>query len=148
MASHTICGLQHFLNVARVFPGLWRLHSAWDKAEIPQRALPLPTNIVLGIADWLLEKGEVAAAALVMTGFNCFLRTGELLSLRKAHVRYAASRLHGVLLLPWTKSGGRSGAPEIVVFDDPLGSCLLDLACVASSIVFFPRLDPAFVVSI
>ena len=28
LAAHTICGLQHFLNVRRVFPGSWGLYSA------------------------------------------------------------------------------------------------------------------------
>ena len=93
------------------------------------RAPPLPADVVLGIAGWLVGQGELAAAALVVTGFNCFLRTGELLSLRRAHVGYADSRLHGVLLLPWTKSGERTGAPESVVFNDPLVFRLLDLAC-------------------
>ena len=93
------------------------------------RAPPLPADVVLGIAGWLVGQGELAAAALVVTGFNCFLRTGELLSLRRAHVRFAASHLHGVLLLPWTKSGERTAAPESVAFNDPLVSRLLDLAC-------------------
>ena len=56
LAAHTICGLQHFLNVKRTFPGAWRLYAAWDKAEIPQRAPPLPSEVVLGIAGWLLQE--------------------------------------------------------------------------------------------
>ena len=28
LAAHTVCGLQHFLNVRRVFPGAWRLYAA------------------------------------------------------------------------------------------------------------------------
>ena len=93
------------------------------------RAPPLPADVVLGIAGWLVGQGELAAAALVVTGFNCFLRTGELLLLRRAHVRFAASHVHGVWLFSWTKSGERTGAPESVFFNDPLVSRLLDLAC-------------------
>ena len=110
------------------------------------RAPPLVANAVLGIAGLLVGKGELAAAALVVTGFNCFLHTGELLSLRHAHVRYADSRPHGVLRLPWTKSGERTGAPESVVFNDPLVSRLPDLACarVAEAERIFPSRGSRF----
>ena len=114
LAAHTICGVQHFLNARRVFVRV-----------LP----PLPADVVLGIAGWLVGQGKSAAAALVLTGFHRFLRTGKLFSFRRAHVTFGASRLHGVLVLPWTKSGQWTGAPESVVFNDPLVARLLDLAC-------------------
>ena len=77
------------------------------------RAPPLPADVVLGIAGWLVGQGELAAAALVATGFNCFLRTGELLSLRRAHVRYADSRLHGVLLPPGPNQAKEPVHPKV-----------------------------------
>lgn len=128
-AAHTVCGLQHFLNVRRTFPGSWRLYAAWDRAEVPCRAPPLPRDVVFGIAGWLVARGEVGAACLVLIGFNCFLRTGELLTLRRSHVRWSPSGDSGVLLLPWTKSGERTGAPETVSFSDALVCHYLRRAC-------------------
>ena len=129
LAAHTLCGLQHFLNVRRFFPGSWRLYAVWDRSEVPFRAPPLPRDIVRGIAGWLVAAGEVNAACLVLTGFNCFLRTGELQSLRRSHVQWSSSGASGVLILPWTKSGERSGAPETVTFSDPPVARFLRLAC-------------------
>ena len=128
-AAHTLCGLQHFLNVRRVFPGAWRLYGAWDKAEVPLRAEPLPVSACLGICGFLVSRHEFGAAALVATAFNCFLRTGEALSLLVGHVHFNRYAAQGVLLLPWTKSGTRAGAPESVPFDDAVVAKLLRIAC-------------------
>ena len=78
LAARTVCGLQHVLDVRRVFPGSRRLYAAWDCAELPLRATPLPGFAALGIAGFLLTAGEAGAAALVAVGFACFLRTGDL----------------------------------------------------------------------
>ena len=58
-----------------------------------------------------------------------FLRTGEALSLHVGHVNFSRYAAQGVLLLPWTKSGQRAGAPGSVPFDDAVVTKLFHIAC-------------------
>ena len=41
-ASDAICGVQHFMNRKRCFPGVWRYYTTWTKHELPNRTPPLP----------------------------------------------------------------------------------------------------------
>ena len=124
LAADAICGVQHALCRRRIFPGAWRLLRAWDKAELPNRTPPLPPLCALGLSGFLVSEGQLGAAALVAVGFHCFLRTGELLNMRWAHVTWASSN-SGVIWLPVTKSGVRTGTTECVVFSDSVAAGLL-----------------------
>ena len=130
LAADTICGLQHSLNIRRCFPGSWRLYGAWTRTEVPFRASPLPLEAVLAISGWLMAAGEVGAAALCICGYNCILRTGELLTLARNHIQWNESMSAGVIILPWTKSGQRAGCMESVTFNDPIVAGILRAACV------------------
>ena len=128
-AADTICGIQHSLNVCRCFPGAWRLYTAWTRAEVPFRAAPLPLFACLGLTGALFSISQIGAAALVCCGFNCVLRTGELLSIRRNHIQCASDGKSGVIVLPWTKSGQRAGCTESVAFSDPVVCNILLAAC-------------------
>ena len=127
--ADAICGIQHSLNVRRCFPGAWRLFGSWTRAEIPFRAAPLPLFGCFGLSGALISLNELGAAALVCCGFNCILRTGELLSMCRNHIQWAADGRSGVIVLPWTKSGQRAGCTESVAFSDPVVCNLLLAAC-------------------
>ena len=129
LAADTVCGLQHMLNVRRCFPGSWRLFGAWSRTEVPFRAAPLPLNALFGVAGALLSRGEIGAAALVICGCNCLLRTGEMLSLCRHHIQWNDDMTAGVIVLPWTKSGQRAGCTESVSFNDPIVVGILRHAC-------------------
>ena len=53
-------------------------------------------------------------AALLLLAFHCLLRTGE-----------GSGDALVVVALPWTKTGARYGAQEIVTIDDPMINGLL-----------------------
>ena len=103
-ASEAICGLQHFMNRKRCFPGAWRYYTTWTKHELPLRTPPLPWLALLGIAGSMVEAGEFEGAALALLGFHCFLRTSEFLGVCVGHVTWTVGQLKGVVSLPLTKS--------------------------------------------
>ena len=76
-----------------------------------------------------MAAGEVGAAALCICGYNCILRTEELLTLARNHIQWNESMSAGVIILPWTKSGQRAGCMESVTFNDPIVARILCAAC-------------------
>ena len=96
----------------------WHLYSIWRKYEVPCRAPPLPQDIVLAMAGWCLSNGELVMAALLLVGFHCLLRTGEILSIRP--VDFLLDKTSGLLSLPSSKSGLRNNTRESVSISDPL----------------------------
>ena len=69
VASDTICGLWHHLNRRRIFSGAWRFHSAWTRAELPSRVLPMPQLVLAGLAGSLIQAGQVSMAVAALTVF-------------------------------------------------------------------------------
>ena len=96
----------------------WHLYSIWRKYEVPCRAPPLPQDIVLAMAGWCLTNGELVMAALLLVGFHCLLRTGEILSIRP--IDFLLDKAGGLLSLPSSKSGLRNNSRESVSISDPL----------------------------
>ena len=127
LAGDAISGLQHRINRKRCFPGAWRYFNAWSRFELPTRTPPLPALALLGVAGSFLESGCVAGATLVLLAFHCLLRTGEMLGAASNHVTWSRAGLRGVLALPLTKSGQRTGAPESVTFSDSLVGSMLHM---------------------
>ena len=125
-ASDAICGVQHFMNRKRCFPGAWRYYTTWTKHELPLRTPPLPWIALLGIVGSMVETGEFEGAALALLGFHCFLRTSELLGVCVGHVTWTVNGLKGAISLPLTKSAQRTGSPESTTFNDGLVGALLE----------------------
>ena len=55
-AGDAISALQHFLRKKRVFPAAWQLFSTWARLEMPERALPMPAQVLYDFAGLLLLK--------------------------------------------------------------------------------------------
>ena len=64
-----------------------------------------------------LMEDELVLAALILLGFHCLLRTGELLSIRPCDFLVEATR--GLVTLPSSKSGARNNTKESVSITDP-----------------------------
>ena len=89
-----------------------------------------------------LAAGRWGVAALLVTGFHCLLRTGEVTSLQRRQVDLRADGC-GVIALPPTKATFRLGAQEMVTVDDPfVGRLLLRCLSVARGAQPF-ELSPA-----
>ena len=76
----------------------------------------MPEVIVLAFVGWLLAQDLVGVAAMVAASFQCFLRTGEMLSLTPTNVFLRVGYV-GVLSLGWTKSALGKGSPGSVAMD-------------------------------
>ena len=96
----------------------WRLFRSWRRIESPQRAPPLTCWLVKAIVSRAVEKGAVAFATLIALGFNCLLRTGEILALQFQDFEFNLEC--GVVTLRSSKSGLRTGTEEAVSIRDPL----------------------------
>ena len=112
-------GIQHLLLTKRILPGAWSLLSTWGRLEIPARAPPMPWLVLralVGVAK--MQKRHALAAALLLA-YHGFLRVTELLTIQKCHLTLSPQG-GGVLCLPWTKSGQRRGAQELISITCPV----------------------------
>ena len=123
----------------------WFLLNAWARYEVPMRAPPMPVEVVLGLAWYFVRMGQLGGAALLVLGFDCFLRTGELLSLIISDVILDEGDT-GVVKLEHTKTGRRTAAFEASTINDPLSGRLFRAflrslpACTSSrNYVFMPK---------
>ena len=107
-----------FPEVRGRIPEAWYLLNAWTKLEVTCRATPLPPALCLGFIHILIEDDELELAFLLALGFECFLRPGEMQSLRWSDVELPDESSHGIIRLVDTKTSRRTGAPEVLTFRD------------------------------
>lgn len=118
MVGDALSGLHHFEPFTRKrIPKAWRLYGIWRKFEVPCRAPPLTQEIALAMAGWCIDRAELIMAALILLGFHCLLRTGELLAIRPCD--FILDHSGGVLSLPSSKSGICNNSKESVSIRDP-----------------------------
>lgn len=92
---------------------------AWKLHELPCQAPPLLVLHVLAMAGRaLLEWNDISLAVAIMLAFHCFLRTGEILTVKLKDIVLDSNCNEGVVALPLTKSGRRYGHQEAVVVSD------------------------------
>ena len=127
-ACDCLSGAQFFLPELRgKLTGAWRLCKAWQRQELPTRATPLARKAVWAMAMGRARRGQWRLAAAYLAGFEVFLRTGEILNLRRQDIILDENTgQSAVLHLGYTKSGKRRGEPESVVLREE--STILALA--------------------
>lgn len=96
----------------------WKLFSVWRKVEVPTRAPPLTQRIIRSMAAYAIAQNRWGFAMVLILGFECLLRTGELLNLYPRDL--LAGRSSGICTLRETKSGKRTGSNEFVSITDPV----------------------------
>ena len=113
-AADLLSGVQHFLPWSRKkLVASWRVYGAWNRKEYPDRAPPMDRRLALAVAWKFWARGHRQAAVTVLLGFHCYVRTGELLGLRKGSLALGRDGT-GVVSLGVTK--GRR--VEMVTIDD------------------------------
>ena len=95
-------------------PQSWRLMKTWVINEIPNRAPPLPLEILEAMVGYSLFKQQHLFALSLLVGFFGLLRTGEILTICASHVSVVSNKGPAVISLGLTKSGKRQGAAESV----------------------------------
>lgn len=119
LVADALSGLHHFEpSTRKKLTKSWRLYGIWRKYEVPCRAPPLPQDILLAMAGLALTRDELAMSALLLLGFHCLLRTGEVLALRPRDILLGAKQ--GLVTLQSSKSGVRNNTKESVAILDPI----------------------------
>ena len=114
-AADLVSGVQHFYPRCRKrLVSAWRLYGAWNRLEYPNRAPPMDLRLALAVAGRFWRQGRRRTAVAVLLGFHCYIRSGELLGLRRSKIVVSRDG-KGVVSLGVTK-GKRI---EMVTIDDP-----------------------------
>ena len=120
-AAYTLSAAQHFMcQTKHNLTGSWRLISAWEKLEMPQRCIPFTIQVTYAMAGilWEWEEREVALALVV--GFGLLLRTGELFLLKANWCQFSTSLSECVIRFHGTKGLHLSNkkAEEVVLREE------------------------------
>ena len=128
LPSQALAGLQWLWpSVKGHLPYAWKLTKAWAKAEPPNRATPFTPLMALGLAGLCVASNMVPVAALILVGFDGFLRSGELFAMKVGDISFRKGM--AVIKLALTKSGKRRGLMEVIVITSKIAVELLARAC-------------------
>ena len=115
LAADTVAGLQDTQPQLRGYlQGTWRLLRTWNASEIPNRAPPMPIEVLDAMVGHALFHNRPLFALSLLLGFYGLLRTGEILGLSKKHLAVASRDTAVLVSLGLTKGGKRQGAAESV----------------------------------
>lgn len=122
--ADALSGIHYFLpGTKKKLPGAWKLFAIWRKMEVPSRAAPLPADLCWAMASRAVQQGDFSFSSLLVLGFDCFLRTGEMLAVRP--IDLLVNHDKGIVHLPASKGGTRHNVRESVRILDPRVLCLL-----------------------
>lgn len=82
------------------------------------RALSMPVEVAISLSWFFIRKGHLGGAFLILVGFDCFLRTGELMSLIVQDFDFDTQGI-GVVRLGHIKTGRRHAAHGGSTINDP-----------------------------
>lgn len=119
-AGALLSDVQHFCAIApHQIKLAWRTFGAWKKEKAGKGVPPLPDFVLRAMVVFFDSCGQTRLAALLLMAFNCYLRTGEFLRLKKQDITLNSTNTNGAILLDATKTSSRNGGAESVLFDDP-----------------------------
>ena len=128
MASTTLAALQYFQpDCLGKLKYSWKLTGLWRRIEPPNQVTPFTDLTALALAGAAHDLGHKDLCALILLGFDRFLRSGELFKLRKACIAFGAGK--AVITLQNTKTSKRKGVDEMVTVTSPLVLKALLRAC-------------------
>lgn len=117
--SDALSGLHYFVPASKKkLPLSWKLFSVWRRYEIPSRAPPITADLVWAFAGKCLANLDFVMGSLLLLGFHCCLRTGEMLGI-SADDLLVNSRT-GIVHLKTSKGGLRHNVKESVTIECPV----------------------------
>lgn len=117
LATDGLSGLQDLRpNLKGTLQSSWRLVKTWQRREVPQRAPPLPEQVLQVLCGYFLHRNMPNLALALEVAFYGVLRTGELLQLQARHIDISPTHDCAVFNLGATKTSQRSGASDSVTF--------------------------------
>ena len=128
MASNALAALQYFHpECIGKLKYSWKLTGLWRRIEPPTQVTPFTDLTALALAGASLDLGHSDMCALILLGFDRFLRSGELFKLRKSCIAFGQGK--AVITLQNTKTSKRKGVDEMVTVTSPLVLKALKRAC-------------------
>ena len=119
-AGNLLSGLQRFFPACkRNLPTSWQYHHNWASTVMPVRAIPFSTLQIKGLAGLCMYIDRPDMCVLLLVGFVCCLRTGEMYTLTWEQITVLSTGLV-VVSLENTNTNKRKRGFESVVFDDPV----------------------------
>jgi integrase len=119
-----LSGLHFFWPELRgLLRNAWRMFKCWRKIEAPAGAAPLTVLLARAIVSRAVQLQDIPFACMVALGFHALMRTGELLNVQYKDLEVSSTC--GIISLPKSKSGLRSGAKEAIALRDHLTLQLL-----------------------
>ena len=119
LASDALAALQYYHpDTIGKLKYSWKLTGLWRKLEPPNQVVPFTNLTVLALAGAAYDLGLLDITALLLLGFDRFLRSGELFKLRVACLSVGAAKI--VVTLTNTKTSKRKGIDEQVTVTSPL----------------------------
>eukprot|EP00971_Amphidinium_carterae_P347077 6488902-Amphidinium_carterae.4 len=117
-AANVLCAMQfRFVYLKNHLQWPWRLYSAWQRLELPLRAVPLSVELLQAFCGHLLFAGVPRLALMLAVGFHCLLRPNELSHARVRDIRFYSRQQLAEVTLHHTK-GAPHGSQSVMV-DDP-----------------------------
>ena len=116
-----------FLSGIRRFLPRWRNHTHpagqyfrnWRRSLSFRRALPLPADVILGIAGVALADNRPRIAVAFFVGYVGLLRTTELLKLTPSQLHFVRNNSSVIASFPDSKGAKRQNNPEKAIISDP-----------------------------
>ena len=130
-ASYAAASIQFFRPQTKgSLQWTWKLIKTWNRIELPTRATPLSPELLASLAGQCFRWKQDAMAWLLVVGFSMFLRTGEILNLRRKDVVLSTSSTEVILLLENTKTTKKNFLPlEKLVVDEDICKTALRHLC-------------------
>lgn len=119
-AGHLLSAIKRFHPPMRMkLPTSSQYYRNWQRAYQPTRAVPASWDLVEALMGVAFHRGEPYFALLLAIGFNCLLRTSEMLSLTHRHVVFHQEHTALSIVLPGSKTS--QGNPQVILIrDQPL----------------------------
>ena len=118
-ATDTLASVQYYVPaIIGCLKHSWKMCKIWRAVEPPKRVRPFTPLIVLGLAGAALSLGAYDLCAILLVGFDTFMRTGELFSLLCGLV--SLYEAEAVIRLIDTKTSKRKCVDECAVVDSAL----------------------------
>ena len=116
-AGHLLSAVKRFHPELRLcLPRSSQYFRKWQRCYTPSRAIPASWDLVQALMGLACAANEPLFAVLIALGFNCLLRTTEMLGLTHQHLVVHPSGNGLSLILPGSKTS--QGNPQVLLVTD------------------------------
>lgn len=116
-AGRTFSGIKRFIpELKLLLPAATQYFRNWQRCHRPLRAVPLSWELLQAMAAICWDQGSPSTALLLYVGFNCFLRTAEMLALQFCHLPPRHTKAEVAVVIPFSKTS--NGNAQVLLVKD------------------------------